>query len=117
MIGKKIRPYSLEWKNLDAQSVDETKGEGLAFNDCRQVDYMVKTSAGVSAGKVVFENATEKDYAGTWNPLMEVDCADLGASAELGGTFPDPPGGFTRSRISEAIVGGTITTFLNGLLQ
>lgn len=118
-VGYKIRPYNPEWKNLDAQSVDETAGAWIPVNDCRQVNWLLKTSAGVSAGTVVFESKETNDPADTTTPnqIDSMDCATLGASAEYGQSFPMPPGGFIRTRISDPIVGGTVTTFVNGLLQ
>lgn len=117
MTGKKFRPYNTDNVTLNAASVDETKGTPISFHDCRQIDWLVKTSAGVATGVVELESADASDYSGNWNNIDSIDVATIGAGAEYGNSFPCPPGSWVRARISTVIGGGTVTVYLNGLLQ
>ncbi len=106
----------------DAASVSlsaATSGTGTvkAFNDCRQVNWIVEGSGTIDGGVVKIECAASVDYSGTWHELDSIDAADLTGGKAYGNTFPMPPGGFLRIRISSAITGGgNITGRLNGLL-
>lgn len=92
-------------------------GRAIAFNDCRQVNWIVEGSGTISDGTVVIESAHAHDYGGTWNQLDEIDATTLTGGALYGNTFPMVPGGFCRARISDNITGGgSITVRLNGLL-
>jgi len=92
-------------------------GSVKAFNDCRQVNWMVRGEGTIDGGTVVIESAHAQDYAGTWNQLDEIDATTLTGGALSGNTYPMPPGGFLRGRISSNITGGgSISVYLNGLL-
>lgn len=97
---------------------DATTGTGraIAFNDCRQVNWLVEGDGTISAGTVVIESAHASDYAGTWNELDSIDASTLTGGKLYGNTFPHVPGGFVRARISSDITGGgNVTVRLNGL--
>lgn len=93
-------------------------GTVIPMNSCRQINWIVESSAGVSAGVVKIECAAAADYPGTWFELDSLDFSTIGASAAVGGSFPHPPGGFVRARIVAPgnITGGTVTARINGLL-
>lgn len=115
MTHYKFRP------GTDAEiSLDEaTTGTGLpkAFNDSRQVNWLVEGSGTIDGGTVVIESAHDQNYAGTWNELDSVDASTLTGGKLYGNTYPMPPGGFVRARIGTNITGGgNITVRLNGLL-
>lgn len=96
-----------------------TSGTGSvkAFNDCRQVNWIVEGSGTISGGVVKIECAASVDFSGTWHELDSVDASTLSGGAAYGNTFPFCPGGFLRARISSNITGsGVITVRLNGLL-
>lgn len=114
MIGYKFRPGS----DAEISLEDATTGTGLpkAFNDCRQVNWLVEGEGAISAGVVKIESAHDQNYAGTWNELDSIDAITLTGGALYGNTFPMPPGGFVRARISTTVADGTITVRLNGLL-
>jgi hypothetical protein len=91
-------------------------GKAIAFNDCRQVNWLIEGQGTISGGTVVIESAHAYDYTGTWNELDTVDATTLSGGKLYGNTFPMPPGGFVRARISSDIQGGgAITARLNGL--
>lgn len=97
---------------------DATTGTGraLAFNDCRQVNWIIVSEGTISAGTVVIESAHAQDYAGVWNELDSLDATTLDGGKAYGNTYPMPPGGFVRARISSNITGGgSISARLNGL--
>lgn len=96
-----------------------TSGTGTvkAFNDSRQVNWIVEGSGTIDGGVVKIECAASVDYSGTWHELDSVDASTLTGGKAYGNTFPMPPGGFVRGRISSNITGGgNITVRLNGLL-
>lgn len=96
-----------------------TSGTGTvkAFNDCRQVNWIVEGAGTIDGGVVKIECAASQDYSGAWHELDSIDAATLTGGAAYGNTFPMVPGGFVRGRISSNITGGgNITVKLNGLL-
>lgn len=96
-----------------------TSGTGTvkAFNDCRQVNWIVEGSGTIDGGVVKIECAASVDYSGTWHELDSIDAADLTGGKAYGNTFPFCPGGFLRARISSNITGsGAVVVRLNGLL-
>jgi hypothetical protein len=98
---------------------DSTTGTGrpIAFNDCRQVNWLIIGAGTISGGAVVIESAHAQDYSGTWNELDNLDATTLSGGKLYGNTFPMPPGAFVRIRISSDITGGgTIEGRVNGLL-
>jgi hypothetical protein len=91
-------------------------GRAIAFNDCRQVNWLVEGEGTISGGTVIIESAHASDYSGTWNELDSIDASTLSGGKLSGNTFPHVPGGFVRPRISSNITGGgTVTVRLNGL--
>jgi len=92
-------------------------GTAIAFNDCRQVNWIVTGAGTISGGTVVIESSYDPTYVGVWNQLDSIDASTLSGGAAIGNTYPMPPGGFCRARISDPITGGgTIAVRLNGLL-
>lgn len=86
-----------------------TTGAGSAFaipNSIKNHTFIIKGSAGISAGKVQCEAADDPTYSGTWAAVGAEQT--LVASTELVvtavGVFP-----FLRARISTDVVGGTVT--------
>lgn len=111
----KFRPGSAD--SLSLNQVTTGTGTAIAFNDCRQVSWLVTGSGTISSGTVLIESADSLTYSGTWNQLDSIDASTLTGGATTGNTFPMPPGGFVRGRISANIVGGgNVTVALNGLL-
>jgi hypothetical protein len=113
---------SYKFSPSDAASIslsEATTGTGraIAFNDCRQVNWLVEGAGTISGGTVVIESAHAQDYSGVWNQLDEVGAITLTGGALYGNTYPMPPGGFLRARISSNITGsgGQVTVRLNGL--
>lgn|SRR5262245_55354289 len=92
-------------------------GAAIAFNDCRQVNWLVEGVGTISSGTVLIESAHAQDYSGTWNELDSVDASTVSGGKLYGNTFPHVPGGFVRARVSVEIQGGgQIIVRLNGLL-
>ncbi len=115
MVGYKYSPNSGADISLDA--VTTGTGSVKALNDCRQCNWMFIGAGTITGGTVVVESATAIDYAGTWNELDTLTASDLSGGKATGGTYPMPPGGFVRGRVSSNITGGgTITVKINGLL-
>lgn len=75
---------------------------------CRESAAYLVWSAGVSAGAVTVESSYTTGYAGTWAPLAVV--ATTAASrtdlVQITGVHR-----YLRTRISTAVVGGTVSTF------
>ena len=116
MTGYKFPPNSPASKSLDAVTA-VAAGAAIAFNDSRQVNWLVEGSGTITSGTVVIESAHAADYSGTWNELDVIDASTLSGGKLYGNTFPHVPGGFVRARVSVQIDGGgTITVRLNGLL-
>jgi hypothetical protein len=92
-------------------------GRAIAFNDCRQVNWLLIGSGTIDGGTVVVESAHIQDFSGTWNELDSIDASTLTGGKLYGNTYPMPPGGFLRIRISSDITGGgTVEGRVNGLL-
>ena len=68
--------------------------------------FVVKWSAGVSAGAIQIETADKADYSGTW-AAVGAPIATAAASSEqvsnITGTY-----GALRARVSTTVVGGTV---------
>jgi hypothetical protein len=110
----KFRPSDPD--SISLEEVTTGTGRAIAFNDCRQVNWLVEGQGTISGGTVIIESAHASDYAGDWNELDSIDASTLTGDALYGNTFPHVPGGFVRARISSDITGGgNITVRLNGL--
>jgi len=81
----------------------DLKGEPIA------ITIYVKAGAGVSAGVVSVEEADSADYTGTWSVLATVSTTV--ASAENAVRVAGPCKAI-RTRISTAITGGTVSTYI-----
>lgn len=70
--------------------------------------FYVKTSAGVSGGTILIEEADETTYAGTWALVTGGTINPVAASLTY--TFHAPAGSYRaiRARISVGIVGGSV---------
>ena len=92
----------------------QTTGDGLVqkvFGASRDSAFYIEWSAGVTAGGVQLETARTKTYSGTWAPLgaentFKTDTTDI---IQLAGPFL-----FVRARISDTVLGGTVTVVLVG---
>lgn len=92
-------------------------GEPLALNSCKQGSWTTVTDGTVSGGTIVIEQASTRDYAGTWYVLDTIDAANAAAGTEGYGTYPGVIG-FLRPRITSDITGGgTVSVYLNGLQE
>lgn len=112
----KFRPNSPDSISLNGVTAVGA-GSAIAFNDSRQVNWLVEGVGTIASGTVVIESAHAADYSGTWNELDSIDASTLTGNKLYGNTFPHVPGGFVRARVSVEIAGGgTVTVRLNGLL-
>jgi hypothetical protein len=103
--------------SISLNGVTTGTGTVKAFNDCRQVNWIIEGSGTIDGGVIKIECAASVDYSGTWHELDSVNAVDLTGGGAYGNTFPMVPGGFVRARISENITGGgTVVVRLNGLL-
>lgn len=103
--------------SISLNGVTTGTGSVKAFNDSRQVNWLVEGSGTIDGGTVIIESAHAQDYSGTWNELDSINAVDLTGNKLYGNTFPHVPGGFVRARIGSNITGGgTISVRLNGLL-
>jgi hypothetical protein len=108
--------YPGDSASISLSAVTTGTGTAIAFNDCRQVNWIITGDGTISGGTVKIECAHANDYSGAWHELDSVDAATLTGGAAYGNTFPMPPGGFVRARVSSNITGGgSITARLNGL--
>jgi hypothetical protein len=117
MTSYKFSPGDSASISLDAAT--SGTGRAIAFNDCRQTNWLVEGIGTISSGTVIIESAHAQDYSGTWNELDNVDASTLSGGKLYGNTFPHVPGGFVRGRIPGGATiagGGQITIRLNGLL-
>jgi hypothetical protein len=106
---------AISQKLLNAQSVDETSvATPAAFEQsgCTQAVHTIEWGTSVSAGVVEIEAAASSAYAGTWAPLGTITYASGSPKSETFVTY-GPYKAF-RHRISTAISGGTVTTYING---
>lgn len=78
-----------------------TTGTGRAFaaNNAKQIAWKTTYTTAPTTGTAVIEQATSHDYAGTWNLLDTISCANLSAGTEGFGTFPGEID-FVRARIT-----------------
>lgn len=92
---------------LSAVSTVESAAAVDLRGEARDVTIYIKTGAGVSAGVVSIEEADDPDYTGTWS-LIEAhttNTASAQTAVHLTGTYKA-----LRTRVSTAIVGGTVST-------
>lgn len=75
---------------------------------CRETAIYVQWSAGTSAGAVKVESADDASYAGTWAPLATDTWTAVSSEDIIQITGVHRA---LRTRISTAIVGGTVSTF------
>lgn len=109
----KFRPGAAESRSLIDADADETAGKAFSFADYEKVHALAVFSAGVTAGDVIIESAHDPAYAGAWHPLGAAIPFTADAAKGLVADFP--PGGFVRARVNTALVGGTVTVYLNGV--
>lgn len=101
-------------KVMSAVSAQDTVGTPPADQvpHCHRHNIVVEFGAGTSAGAVVVEEAARPEYAGTWVTLATISWA---VASKVGSASVDSVKGALRTRISVAIVGGTIDTYMDGL--
>lgn len=110
--GKKFSPDSSVNASLNA--VTTGTGRAIAVNDCRQVTWWTTYSVAPTVGTLIIEHAPSIDYAGTWNQLDSIDCANLSAGTEGAGTYPGTVS-FLRGRFS-VDADQAVTVYINGML-
>lgn len=97
-------------EKLTLFSALSASGDGTSFQldaDNSESVIYVRWSAGVTAGQVVVETASDETYTGTWSNLATINfTADKEDSAAITGAYAA-----VRVRISIALVGGTVTAF------
>jgi hypothetical protein len=106
-----IPAFSAPLVGLSDASADESVSSDVPLNHLSQVGGMAIWGAGCSAGQVVFEIAPFSGYSGTWEAKFTSDAQD---DAVESFTFPGPFSGVGRWRITDAIVGGTVSTQTTG---
>jgi hypothetical protein len=106
---------AISQKLLDAQSTDEVAvATPAAFEQsgCNMAVHTIAWGASVSAGVVEIEAAPSHDYSGTWANLGTITYASGSPHAV---TFTTQgPYKALRHRISTAVAGGTVTTYISG---
>lgn len=106
---------AISQKLLNAQSVDETAvATPAAFEQsgCQTAVHTIEWGTGVSAGVVEIEAASSPTYSGTWANLGTITYAS-GSPHAVTFMTTGPYKAF-RHRISTAISGGTVTTYISG---
>ena len=93
-------------KLLDAVSANGTTGAVNVLGQAREHAVYVEYGAGVSAGEVTVETASEKAFSGTWDVLTVIAWAAASRSHSYRTTGAY---GAIRVRVTSAIVGGTVT--------
>lgn len=95
-----------------------TSGTGKVFacNICRQMNWFTRYTGTPSAGVYRIEWCVTPDAADAqWRQLAEYNAADLVTDPAAGqGTWPGPMG-YIRVRVTDPVVDGTITVYINGL--
>lgn len=115
MEGRKFTPGSTPAQSLTAATTGT--GSVKAFNDCRQITWMVTGNGTISGGTIKIESSNDQAYAGTWNELDSITASTLTGGAKYINTFPTGGGDFVRARISSDITGGgDVDVELNGIL-
>ena len=114
MQGSKYPPGATFALSLNAATTGT--GSVHAFNDCRQTIWTVTTNGEVTDGTVIIESSNDAAYAGTWTEQDSVDLAAMGTDEKYSNTYPAFSAGFWRARVSETVVGGTVSVELNGSL-
>lgn len=108
------RPYFSDWPvMLDAASEFNEIGEAIAVNPSYEQSVLIHWSSGASDGEIIVECSDSKSFSGTWAELKRVPCT--------GGNKQDlyehkGPCVFIRTRITKAVVGGTVTTKVQMLI-
>jgi hypothetical protein len=106
MIGKAL---------LVAQSVDETAvAVDLSRLGLTEVTHYVSWSAGVVSGVVQIETADSSTYTGTWAPIATITFSGTAPKQD----YAAVTGSYSaiRHRISTVVVGGTVSTRIDGSL-
>jgi len=100
---------------LTAATALNAVSDPVPLNDTRKHAHGVVFGTGVTAGTVVVETASDRNYAGTWEVLATY--ASGGAPAQLGSkdSYEGPLIGFVRHRVSVALVGGSVTSTMRRL--
>jgi hypothetical protein len=92
-----------------ASTIHTTSTLGQSYGPvCREMTFYIQWSSGTSDGTVLIETAHIGSYAGAWAPLTEVAWSEANSEdiVQITGVMM-----FVRTRVSEAIVGGTVSTW------
>ena len=100
-------------KLLNAASTDETKATtptNFKHLAPPRTIHTIEWGASVSAGVVEIEAAASPDYAGTWVGLSTITYST--GSPHASSYMAEGPYGAFRHRISTAVSGGTVTSYI-----
>jgi len=100
-------------KLLDGKSAMNAEGKlgPVEVANIQELTNYIVFGAGSSAGAVVIESAHDKDFTGTWHNLATVTWAAASRVHEVQITGLHNA---IRHRISVAIVGGTVDSYIMG---
>ena len=103
-------PYFGEWVlMLKGASAYDEKSEAIAVNPSYSQSVQLHWGPGARDGEVVIECADSKHFNGTWAELGRKPCPGSNTQEIYEHNGPCV---FIRTRITKAIIGGTITTKL-----
>lgn len=106
-------------ETVQSQSaVTSGTGTSVAAHNARQVAWAIEGSGTVTGGVVKIEAARTQDYAGAWHELDSIDFSvDVLTDKVYLGNYPNPIGGFVRTRVSSAVTGGgSISSWIQKLV-
>jgi hypothetical protein len=107
------RPIFQPWFALlqSAKDFDETS-EAIAVNSSYAQSVLVHWGVGTKDGEIVVECADSKNFNGTWAELKRMPW--IGSNTQE--IFEhNGPCAFIRTRVSKAIIGGTVATKLQAM--
>lgn len=110
-------PDAIAIPMLTAAVALNSVSDPVPLGNTRKHTHGVVFGPGTSAGTVIVETASERDYAGTWEPLATYAWTGA-APSQLGSddSYEGPLIGFVRHRVSVAVVGGSVTSKMRRLL-
>jgi hypothetical protein len=108
------RPYFAEWVVMLSSATDFNQtSEAIAVNASYAQSINVHWSKGAADGEVMIECADSKNFGGTWAELKRLP---FNGENRLDLYEHNGPCVFIRTRITKAILGGTVTTKLQCLV-
>ena len=108
------RPFFSTWiVLLNGASAFDEASEAIAVNPSYAQSIEIFWSRGCKGGEVIVECAGAKNFSGTWAELHRFPWS---GDNKLGLYEHNGPCVFIRTRITKAVVGGTVTTKLQCLV-